>query len=308
MRRFAFVASLCAAVLLAAPAAPKGIELDSREYKLMLRPEKFGADPAKKVGEFWDKTLGPLIRDSGLKTKNGLSRHRERSIEFLETGDCLLNRHGYALRIRAKTNAGSKDEREVTLKLRAPDALFVSLIKLKASDKKAKSKFEEDVTALAPSSKPPPELDLPRRSRSLFSRSVTVKIDGPPHLKKLGDLLDLYPNFDKRLDQFAKVDWSAGLNPGKDVSEHVFDEAVVELAPGAEAEITLTIWNVGTEQVAEVSFKYDLDPDSDGPQEAMVTFRAARLFDAMQKGLSAWIDQESETKTSFGLPDQCSGS
>jgi hypothetical protein len=52
-----------AALIQAAPAAAKGIELDSREYKLMLEPEHFAGDaPEDAVGQFVHDQLEGALR------------------------------------------------------------------------------------------------------------------------------------------------------------------------------------------------------------------------------------------------------
>src|SRR5215469_6762919 len=61
--------SVCVLIAVAAPgfsiAATAGcLELDSREYKLMLEPDKFtGADPLKAVERFTTEQLVPALRE-----------------------------------------------------------------------------------------------------------------------------------------------------------------------------------------------------------------------------------------------------
>jgi hypothetical protein len=315
MRHPALIAFLWA-IALATPATPKGIELDSREYKLMLRTERFAGDAGKAVDDFW-KALALVIQGppNNLKAKHEPVLDKKRLVRYFDTKDCMLDRSGYALRLRHSSDAGAAANREVTLKLRAPDVVLVSLVKLKGREgNHPSSKFEEDITALGEADvKSAPEATLPRRSRSLFSRSTKQTVEGNPTLKKLSDVRRLYPDLSESLEQIVDVDWNAEIIPGRLILEHVYDGAVADLGKKVNAEVSVTLWYAGDAsvavpagakpEVAEVSFKYDVDNPEDPFKAAL---RADRLFASMQGDLADWIDPAAANKTSLGLPMECS--
>ncbi len=83
-------------LLLPVLALAGGIELDSREYKLMLNPEKFTGQPQQAVERFIKEQLGPAVREqwnsdaAAELAKKGLELGERRIIQFWDSGDCLL--------------------------------------------------------------------------------------------------------------------------------------------------------------------------------------------------------------------------
>jgi hypothetical protein len=87
-----------------------GIELDSREYKLMLKPDEFtGADPLLAVRRFTAQQLVPTLReqwngDAATElASSGMQIGERRIIRFWDSGNCLLYRHGFAWRGRTES-------------------------------------------------------------------------------------------------------------------------------------------------------------------------------------------------------------
>jgi len=87
-----------------------GIELDSREYKLMLKPDEFtGADPLLAVRRFTAQQLVPTLReqwngDAATElASSGMQIGERRIIRFWDSGNCLLYRHGFAWRRRTES-------------------------------------------------------------------------------------------------------------------------------------------------------------------------------------------------------------
>ena len=97
------------------------LKVNSREYKIMLRPEKFPGGEEQVLrgaADFWrdaNKVLGPAV----LGAMGDLDKVQEhRTIRFFDTSTERLNRNAYIFRERADSNGKT---REVTLKFRHPD-------------------------------------------------------------------------------------------------------------------------------------------------------------------------------------------
>ena len=118
MRTTAGMTVILAAALLA-PSAAGGFELESREYKLMLDPQKFSGTPsADAANRFWSDMLKPVIERRLDERNNGEPRHKnkfkldeERIVRFFDTGDCDLDRQGYVFRERVDIEEGHEDLR-----------------------------------------------------------------------------------------------------------------------------------------------------------------------------------------------------
>jgi hypothetical protein len=314
------VLSAVVALLLSAQAAAGDLKLDSREYKIMLRPQKFaGKDPAKSVDEFWDSKLGKIIADALDKRENGEARakgsfekQKERSIAFRDTVGCVLKDHDYSFRERTKIKNGKpdSDSREVTLKFRTPD-LFVAAAAY-AGDSPG-VKFEEDIAPLlvrtVRKSGTTAAFARPPAMRSLFSVSRSRGIKSDDQLRTLEDVAALYSDLASSLERAGMKNGGLGakLIKGDEFRETVFSGASVDLGHKLDAEFDLSLWYRGQQQggepaVAELSFKYDTE---DGQVTGQVAERAFRLFKALQARLGGWANPEAETKTSLGLPAEC---
>jgi hypothetical protein len=96
-----------AALIQTAAVAARGIEIDSREYQLMLQPEHFsGAAPEHAVSRFVRDQLEPALRRSfgdeaaDELAEKGLELDERRRVRFWDTDTCLLTKNGFALRER----------------------------------------------------------------------------------------------------------------------------------------------------------------------------------------------------------------
>ena len=149
-----------AITLLPASGFAGGIELDSREYKLMLRPtEFFAADPQQAVKRFITEQLVPAVRDQwnadaanelAKLAKKGLEVGERRIVRFWDSGDCLLFRHGFAWRQRVDIDehGARADDVELTLKFRSPDAFLAASTPLKATGDGVLVEFSSVVDAV----------------------------------------------------------------------------------------------------------------------------------------------------------------
>jgi hypothetical protein len=314
--RYAFASALVFLLTThAAPMAAKGIELDSREYKLMLEPDRFAGDaPEEAIEDFISDQLGPAIRTSfgddaadELAAK-GVDLEKRRSVLFRDTQGCMLNSNGFALRERVDLDEdGSRaSDPEVTLKFRSPDLFLVTAMRLDAQAEEAETKLEEDIGPLSLTKGPDDRVvSMPRSTRSQFSRSTSQTVDPGALPQTLEEVDRLYPTFGDDLRFVAgEVDLRAALTPGPEYRELVYRSSKLDLTGHTKTEFSLTIWYQGagnrTEPaLAEVSFSYDTDHGEVPPETAQ---RARELLLAMQD--LEWARADAPTKTALAAcPD-----
>jgi hypothetical protein len=121
----------------------KGIELDSREYKLMLEPAHFAGGAAQEaVDEFLRDQMVRAIRESfggdaaDELSREGVDLEKHRSVRFLDTQGCVLNGNGFALRERVDLDDNDRpaSKPEITLKFRSSDLFLAADMRLKAKN------------------------------------------------------------------------------------------------------------------------------------------------------------------------------
>ena len=322
MNARSLVAAVATAGLLA-PSVAGSFDLDLREYKLMLDPQKFSGTPsADAANQFWDDMLKPVIERRLDARNDGEPRHKkkfklqeERIVRFWDTENCDLDQHGYVLRERVDIGADGRaapSRREITLKLRTPDLFLAAGTPLSAVDDDAESKLEEDIGVLLVRAKDSDGAERtvvaqPPSMRSLFSRSVSQPLAVGVTLASLEDAAELYPSLDDLAIVDGGDDRDRSLVQGEAIREWVFEGAEVDLGENLDAELALTLWypadgpGSSPPAIAEISFKYGT---IDGDVAPEVAQRALTLFLAMQAELD-WASPERATKTSFGLPESC---
>ncbi len=261
----------------------------SREYKVMLRKDKFVGsqdDLLKQAEKFWN-AFKNSIKDIVFDTDGSLDTvAKQRSIRFYDTADLRLRKNNYIFRERVDLKT---KEREVTLKFRHPDRYISQDRDMNAADKKkGKTKFEEDIK-------------LP--FIKLYSFSTKQPIPDDKSLNKLNDPGKLYPDFKKQLKSYQ------GSESIQVVGDFTAREVVIEGAdfqigkkPKVKAECALIAWydkagNKDRPVVVEFSFKYENEKEK---YDGEVAQRAYNLFDKLQNGkLGKWIDPEGPTKTRY---------
>ena len=295
-------------------------ELDAREYKLLLNPDRFRESPETVADTFWEEHLKPLI-DERLGLRNGsVPRHeerfterRERVVRFWDAPDCILTRADVALRERMSVD--EKDDSdvrpEITLKMRMPDLFVVATTELHGSRDNARTTFEEDIAPLEVDDPTPGKQSvvIPAKPsiRSRFALSTRQSADWSASQCTLGGLWELFPTI------FELIKASGGqaapatkLVSGPTIRELVFKGARVKLGAGVVGKFTLTLWYFGSQQpdptVAEISFKC---ATIDGDMPGAAARRALTLFVAMQTRLGGWVNSEHSSKTALALPARC---
>jgi len=303
-------AGLAVAVFALMPSLPGragGIELDSREYKLMLKPENFtGTDPRGAIDRFVRDELVPLVRaqwgaDAADRLQNkGLKLAKSRIVRFKDTANCLLSRNGFAWRERLKLDdSGARSgEAAGTLKFRSPDAF------LAAGSRKSGGgdcKFEEDLTPVAVRAGPGKGVVAdPRSVRSQFSQSCSREFAAASLPGNLAAVAGLNASFEPGLNAaFNTADMSIQFVVGDEFLERVYERDELKLHGETDAEFALTIWypaagDHGKPFIAEISYKYDIKKHDVARETA---WRALALLLKLQD--SAWADPPAPTKTSY---------
>ncbi|MFK0206318.1 hypothetical protein [Agrobacterium sp. NPDC090283] len=295
-------------------------ELDAREYKLLLNPERFSEATSEPIVAFWEKHMKPLI-DSQLGLRNDDEpRHEgqfnapaERTVRFWDTADCILTRADLALRERLPVESeGSAAARpEITLKLRMPDLFVVAAAELPGSRNDARTTFEEDIAPLEVDDPNPNKrsvvVSAKRSIRSRFSLSTSQTAEWSKARPTLDDLQSLFPTLRELLGiSGAQFDPGTALINGPNIRELVFKGARVKLGANSIGKFALTLWYLDkagpAPRVAEVSFKC---ATLAGDMPGKAARRALTLFTCMQSQLSGWVTSEYSSKTALALPRAC---
>ena len=283
--------------------ASSDLQLDSREYKLMLEASRFrGSNPLSAIDEMWNGPIRRLIQGlDGIKPEGGaFELEKDRAVRFWDTGGddkCALRKHGYVFRERVKMKNGKEvgKKREVTLKFRHQEAERVTVKDMRGTHADAKQKFELDIGRGSN-----PGLPL----RLIYSKSTKQPIGKNKKINNMRDPLELYPKLAKGLrEEGASVDPDRKLErvSGLTVREHVYEEPAVDLGD-RQAELSVTLWydekqgGLTEPLLAELSFK--IEASDQHPAFSTETLnRAEALFLAM--AALPWADSNASTKTSF---------
>ena len=259
----------------------------SREYKVMLLPERFAGDEKEArsaVDAFW-KDVSDVLAGLDIPTEGSFDEVKaHRRIRFFDTAERALDGNKYV--VRERIDVGS-DERQLTLKYRHADRYLAQDRDMDPKKKgdDDKTKFEEDV-------KPP--------FISVFSYSTTVLIDADQSFASIDEVVDLFPGHGDKLPDDAKGDLAV-------VSDFCARELVLVGANvllgkrDIAAECAMVIWhdddNDETPPVCvEFSFKYE---DDDEDYKGTVTEDAHAVLGALHKKMPEWVHPEPVTKTAF---------
>jgi hypothetical protein len=260
--------------------------VQSREYKVMLRPQGFSGDEQamlQECGAFWRDfcaKAGDVIIDADGALGNIKTR---RLITFFDTPKQLLNGSSYIFRERRDLNS---PKREVTLKFRQADRFVAqdrNMDPAGAAD--AKTKFEEDIKA--------PFL-------SLYSFSTTLPADTTS--RDLGDLARLFPDVAQRVEGFQESTALAAVN-GFTARELVVEGGSIKIGkhPKVEADCALIVWydHAGPNDspvAVEFSYRYGDDNEAYSGAAARVAFD---IFSVLQTRLTERIELNAPTKTAL---------
>ncbi|MGL4963852.1 MAG: hypothetical protein ACRC67_21655 [Inquilinus sp.] len=292
--------------------------LQAREYKLLLKPDRFaGAMSLERADQFWNTQIRSVVQTNLDNKKDGKSRHgrgfdpaKHRTITFRDTGNHRLYGADYILRERVDLDRDGDDasKPELTLKLRTTDLFVAADTPLPGFQDGADTEFEEDIAPLQVSVTRPGHRCVsvaePRSIRSRFAVSTTQPVPDGLAIDRLGAAFELYPRLLSNLMLTARdeIRSDEALRSGPVISELVFKNAEVDLGGDVAARFTLTLWyfdaDTATPRVAEISFKCKVE---NGYLPRGAASRALALFVGMQ-GLGDWVNFEEQSKTALALP------
>lgn len=263
------------------PELKSNLPVTSREYKLLLKKANF---ENRNGGS---ETFWSIVEDIA-GSLGGRCQHTPQDIKrvtwFLDTPDDLLLQRGYILRVREEAE---EDKRfKITMKFRHSDRYIASSVRLDSAEK-VKSKFEEDI--LHPFT-------------CKFSQSVTFRKREHPHIQKVADILNIFPEID-----------ISGIHTGFPVVvrsdfkayELTHRLGTITFGSGLTIKCCLNFWYraadySGTPVVAEFSFDYDADLNGEivehYPEETVR--KSYHVFTELQKKTD-WFDSDSKTKTAM---------
>lgn len=263
------------------------VESGSREYKAMLKADRFVGDETqalKTATDFW-RDAARVFGSAVILLRGNLDQPKDRRlVRFYDSADQQLNRRSYIFRERIGLDGQS---RETTLKFRHPDRFIAVNRDLRGANGKARSKFEEDVKPVF---------------QSLYSFSTTQEIAPDKNLDKIKDIFKLYPGL---RDSLTGVNVDEAILPVDNFTarELVIGGASMQLGKRLDvwASCVLVLWYdhhkpSDSPAVAEFSFKYG----GNGKRFGVGTVtRAFDVFQTLQNSLREWTDMESKTKTAF---------
>jgi hypothetical protein len=259
----------------------------SREYKVMLRADKFAGAQKQLLSSarrFWDDFLrvaGPAVFDAD-GTLDTIKK--QRLIVFLDSDAQHLRAGGYIFRVRRSLDG---DKPEVTLKFRHPDRYVAEGRQMKSDRIRTETKFEEDIKA--------PFV-------SLYSFSSQGRVGKKRIPATLNSVARLFPDLSKRL---RVLDGAAALS---EVNRFTARELVITgpllrigTTPKINLECALIVWydqkGSDNEPVAvEFSYRYG---NAAGEYGGKAARRAFDIFATMQSDLTEWLDPKPRTKTAF---------
>lgn len=290
-------------------------KLKTREYKLLLRPDRFSDSTFEKVDQFWSHRMKRLIDDElgddqgGPRHQGRFSLEEDRIVRYWDTNDCLLTRADLTLRERRQIDKPTaSDVCEITLKLRMPDMFIVADTDLDGNGAGPDVKFEEDIAPLEVENSAgggePVTISPARSIRSRFSLSTTKNSRWSEAIASLGTAKTLFPNLSHRSLLGTEFVPQAPLTAGPSIRELVFENAQVRFGDDVTGKFALTLWffDQTAPKVAEISFKCRT-PGGGMPGKA--ARHAFRLFIGMQSQLGDWINADYSSKTALALPGNC---
>jgi hypothetical protein len=256
--------------------------LDSKEFKMLLDPQKF-THLKKGKEKLWDK-VEEAADEAGVEVKKAKKDHvRTQDIIFLDTEDHALNSQGYILRYRDVHGSSKADN--LTLKFRDSDPERVAKVNVDAAPGvKAKPKFELDET-------------FQDGETAVYSKSTKVRL---PHLPEatVDKLTGVFP---------ALAD--LGLSPDTRLKEmhggsileerHLLGD--VKIGEQESAPAFLTLWyddaHGETPVIAEFSFAHGVHDQASGVDEA-----SEDLMRNLRDNAPKWLSHGS-TKTNFAYSE-----
>ncbi|BAP39036.1 hypothetical protein AS4_40960 [Acinetobacter guillouiae] len=280
MKKIAILTVLTSLITTTAWSVP---QVTSREYKLLLQPDKFSyANESANVNSYMQQAKTVIAQQINRTVSGTMRLDKQRQIRFYDSpSSCLLNNMGYSFRERIESGAS-----EVTLKFRSYDHYLSDFSDLSSSTAGAKTKLEDDITQTA--------------TQGFLvgsSKSTTVA-----NTRTINKFLDIHTHFPKFKETFAISD-NQLLSPvgGLTIYERSYRGVSIDLGE-FDAEVDMSLWYTQAPYaglkptVVEVSFKYQ-DPNANYTNK--VVQRAAISFSALKSLSNYNAPSSTQTKTQF---------
>lgn len=267
------------------------IAIVAREYKMMLRAERFPRDEAARaagIAACWEE-LAATLGATGARVAGTLKRGgagKQRLVRFFDTAEHALYRGGgFIFRMRRRQDG--QGAWKATLKHRSADWVCAASAGFAPAGEVEDTKFEEDVKGM----KGVGVLQYV----PLFSHSAEAKGDGDAMPSTIGDCLK--PFRISRKDDFPAAESEVRI-VGFEARESVFSGVDLVLPGDAKAELVLILWDRGDAEravAAELSFRYPLEGVPPRASTARGAWNAFLAFD----GANDWVDRSGPTKTAL---------
>jgi hypothetical protein len=307
----------------------KGICLDGREYKLLLRPDCIGGGhDAAAANRFLADFLTPAVQatwvsggSARLHLEEAFELDKRRTVRLYDTERRLLKANDFILRERRTVVDGKPTgDTEITLKFRTTDmyvAAGTDIPGAKPPEGKKQKKllsFEEDiapleVTADGTSGAGRVVANVEPSIRSRFAKSSKQFTKREGALATLDDVFRCFPTLPGHLGHVSSAGSSAPMLAGPEIDEWVFEGPKIDLGNDHRAKFALTLWYLGKESrageaiearspdIAEISFEIGM---KDGKLPRECARLALALFVTMQKLMPS--NPQAASKTALAQP------
>ncbi|MCS0502287.1 hypothetical protein [Ancylobacter mangrovi] len=264
-------------------------DIHYREYKILLRPERF-FDPHQ-FEVYWHKLclIAPEFKVGVATNKDGFKRH-VREVLFYDTPEHDLYRNAFILRKRTFYTDGWPDpEHELTLKFRHPDLDMAAAVDVTPHLQGAADiKFKEELLPLK---------DGVGGMRALFSHNCVLMTPGLVLNEGLERISQVFPALAEHCPTHKSAQVSLVNNlPVVEVQVNV---GSFDFGHGLVAKATISVWRervTETTIVGEFAFQAKFDRYDD--LHAKARARSEEFFKAAQNHAPEWV-QLGTTKTAL---------
>ncbi|WGD29499.1 hypothetical protein AncyloWKF20_17250 [Ancylobacter sp. WKF20] len=264
-------------------------DIHYREYKILLRPERF-FDPHQ-FEVYWHKLglIAPEFKVGVTTNKDGFKRH-VREVLFYDTPDYNLYRHAFILRKRTFYTDGWPDpEHELTFKFRHADFDTAASVDVTPHlSGTANIKFKEELLPLK---------DSLGGMRSLYSHNCVLLSPGLILDEGLERISRVFPAIGERCD--SHNDDKVSLVNNLPVEEVQVNVGSFDFGHGLVAKATIAVWrDRATESSIIGEFAFQAKFDRYDQLHAKARTRSEEFFKAIQNEAPEWV-QLGTTKTSL---------
>lgn len=255
-------------------------DIHYREYKILLRPERF-FDPHQ-FEVYWHKLclIAPEFKVGVTTNKDGFKR-QVREVLFYDTPDYDLYRNAFILRKRTfYTDGWPEPEHELTLKFRHPELAVAAAVDVVPHlSGKADIKFKEELLPLK---------DSLGGMRSLYSHNCVLLSPGIVLDAGLERITSVFPE----LAEHCPADKAAtiALVNNLPVEEVQVNVGSFDFGHGLEAKATIAVWrDRATESSIIGEFAFQAKFDRYDALHAKALTRSEAFFRAAQTQAPEWV-------------------